>query len=1181
MKIADIHVDSFGHWRGLHLPELAPGATVIHGPNEAGKSTLLQLIRAILYGYTVRGHQRFVPPRYEGRVGGQLTVAAPQGRFEIRRHLPPLGRKEDFDQSELSVRSLDSSLQGRHLLSMLLAGVDESIFHNAFAVGLSEMQHLGTLSDTEAARQLYGLASGGDRVSTAEVSAQLGQARERLLTDGPDGLATLQQQQQRLHQELSAQDAWNQRWYRLREQREEISAEIAQLEQRQRQFGEMVSGAQPSQVVREHWQECRRLHGGLRSLGKLPNIPAATVQRLTRLAEQIREHRGSWEALRQRRRKLRGQANKLAVHPPLLARASDIEALHKRRSRITALAQQMTQDRKQAEELELELQGEMERLGIKTDWRMDSLPLMTDDMVISLRDPAQQLRSARERVETTQRQEQESQKESQRLQQQLESRLQSQGQANLTATIGRLQRQADLLRRRIELDQRSVRLDRKLKETRKESLHWIRRQVPPWRGLMVLGGVFTLGVVVVLVALFGARFGVADDRRGMMALLGGAITLASVAMKNLSEFAAGRNLAVCRDELESLQTQRQTTKHEREELNRQLPPSNEPLLGRLQQTQETLDGLLELQPLAEQQRVAQEHAQTLQLQQQQALEQLQQAEQRWRDGLRAHELPDSITPAQFAQLSAAHSPLDRLRTRLLTLRQDLKQKQAEWQALKQQVEQLCEQAELIPESESLEKQLDELLKALKDARQNQTQRDALYRQWRQIGRDQDEVAKTAKELRENRARVLRKYGISDTKQLKRTLARRGKALELQRQRDTSLQQLAGRLGECLTLDELQQELENGDFETRLQRLEGEQQQVAARLASLHERRGELSQQLKSMADDRSAAARRLALTETRRRLDAGSRTWSVLAGVSLALDAVRAAYESDRQPETLAEASAYLKRLTGGRYPRIWTPFGESALCVDDQQGQSRRVEALSRGTREQVYLSLRLALASAYSRRGAGLPLILDDVFVNFDAQRARAAAQTVCDFAAAGHQVLVFTCHDHIRDVFRSLGVDIRCLPAPEEVAESGRPVLPEPLDRHPLPPEPPVAPPAPAPVPDVVPEPPRVVSPPVPSANDPELDFELLYGAPEYDPGYEPFPTAPVPAAVSDADGADEAYLAGYRDGLRESGTWPAWDQPLRPAEPAPAYPPRESYAEYDHRSPLEAPPWRPTWRRSFAG
>ena len=58
MKIAEIHIDSFGHWRGLRVPDLSTGVTVIHGPNEAGKSTLLQLIRAVLYGYSVANHQR-------------------------------------------------------------------------------------------------------------------------------------------------------------------------------------------------------------------------------------------------------------------------------------------------------------------------------------------------------------------------------------------------------------------------------------------------------------------------------------------------------------------------------------------------------------------------------------------------------------------------------------------------------------------------------------------------------------------------------------------------------------------------------------------------------------------------------------------------------------------------------------------------------------------------------------------------------------------------------------------------------------------------------------------------------------------------------------------------------------------------------------------------------------------
>ena len=334
MKIAEIHIDSFGHWRGLRVPDLSLGVTVIHGPNEAGKSTLLQLIRAILYGYSVAGQQRFVPPRFEGRVGGQLVAEAPQGRFCIGRHLPPPGRSEDFDRSELSVRSLDGSLQGRHLLGMLLAGVDESVFHNVFAVGLSEIQQLGTLSDTEAARQLYGLAAGGDRVSIADVSQQLRETCHRLAGGGAGGLMSLQQRQAQLQRELTERAAQRERWFRLRQQREEISAEIEQLEHRQQQFGESIRGAQPSQVLRDHWRECRRLHRRLRSLGSLPQMPASTVQRLESQGKQLRQHRQSWEGLRQRRRKLRQQAHKLPGQPSLVAEAGQVESLHKRRAHI-------------------------------------------------------------------------------------------------------------------------------------------------------------------------------------------------------------------------------------------------------------------------------------------------------------------------------------------------------------------------------------------------------------------------------------------------------------------------------------------------------------------------------------------------------------------------------------------------------------------------------------------------------------------------------------------------------------------------------------------------------------------------------------------------------------------------------------------------------------------------------
>ena len=174
------------------------------------------------------------------------------------------------------------------------------------------------------------------------------------------------------------------------------------------------------------------------------------------------------------------RANRLPGASALLEHAEEVESLHKRRGQIATLTQKLHQERKQSEELEIERQGELERIGIKIDWRIDALPLLSDEMILSLRPLAEQVQSARGAVENSQKLEQESRAESERLQEQLETNLQSLRQTNLPSAVQRLERQSDLLRKRIELDSRTVRLQRKLKETRKESLHWIGRQVPSW-----------------------------------------------------------------------------------------------------------------------------------------------------------------------------------------------------------------------------------------------------------------------------------------------------------------------------------------------------------------------------------------------------------------------------------------------------------------------------------------------------------------------------------------------------------------------------------------------------------------------------------------------------------------------------------------------------------------------------
>ena len=72
MKIADLRIDGFGVWHDLTLRGLSPEVTVFYGPNEAGKSTLMNFLRTVLYGVTPSRRKRYLPPLV-GRPTGRLA----------------------------------------------------------------------------------------------------------------------------------------------------------------------------------------------------------------------------------------------------------------------------------------------------------------------------------------------------------------------------------------------------------------------------------------------------------------------------------------------------------------------------------------------------------------------------------------------------------------------------------------------------------------------------------------------------------------------------------------------------------------------------------------------------------------------------------------------------------------------------------------------------------------------------------------------------------------------------------------------------------------------------------------------------------------------------------------------------------------------------------------------------
>ncbi|HEY2760048.1 MAG TPA: ATP-binding protein, partial [Pirellulales bacterium] len=70
MKLLNVHVDGFGIWSDITLADLSPHCTVFYGPNEAGKTTLLEFIRAVLYGFSPQRIARYLPPVHAAIGGG-------------------------------------------------------------------------------------------------------------------------------------------------------------------------------------------------------------------------------------------------------------------------------------------------------------------------------------------------------------------------------------------------------------------------------------------------------------------------------------------------------------------------------------------------------------------------------------------------------------------------------------------------------------------------------------------------------------------------------------------------------------------------------------------------------------------------------------------------------------------------------------------------------------------------------------------------------------------------------------------------------------------------------------------------------------------------------------------------------------------------------------------------------
>ncbi|MFC5650427.1 ATP-binding protein, partial [Paenibacillus solisilvae] len=184
-----------------------------------------------------------------------------------------------------------------------------------------------------------------------------------------------------------------------------------------------------------------------------------------------------------------------------------------------------------------------------------------------------------------------------------------------------------------------------------------------------------------------------------------------------------------------------------------------------------------------------------------------------------------------------------------------------------------------------------------------------------------------------------------------------------------------------------------------------------RKSELLEKSGRLQQQLELLLRDRDRQQLTAEREKTAAALEQLIERYAVLAMSMSLIGRTKRVMEEERQPAVIREASRFMALLSEGKYRRIAVPEGEQTILLEMADGRLVDSPFLSRGTAEQLYLAMRFALADEASA-AVELPMILDDLFVNFDKQRLEAAVQVIAELSGR-RQIIMLTCHDHVRDL------------------------------------------------------------------------------------------------------------------------------------------------------------------------
>ncbi len=1038
----------FGSIEDRRVGPFGSGLTLVRGNNEEGKTTLLELVRAVLFGFRERSAPNpYIPPHGGGRMGAMEVVSVDGTRWRLERTEGPRGGRVRV----LSANGLESPTDA---LLNLLHRTDRYLFESVFAFGLKELQEIESLHSKEVQGRIMGAAAGTGAVSPVDVWRRLmGQSRTLFKRAGktqPVGRATIVLD----NVEAEVQQIRNlpARYEEMSRQRHETWRNREQARNQLAKAQEELAQCQKMANLQASWEKLLKVDEHIKELEPASNFPPDGVRRLQEILQRIRSSRKLVDELEARQQALQKKLDRPISHQEIIRFWPEIDALANRAAALSGLpdelAKALGKDATEYKNMVASLNAIGEGWDLNRALNFDassSVEQMVIDWEDRMREAGENLRQCRERFELSETIVLQKKRALEDTEKALADESPSWDIIEQPTARDRLEEWLRFYERAQAAGERirvlKATLDEAVQdkdELAVQAAQLAQESGPPIPAWLPL----TTAIVFMTAALLAAWAGSMPAAALIAASgLAGSLLVNRLRLWVLENSRARLKEAMTQQERHQQRLERRIRSLQQDLINAeerqidthlQMSSISRNLLGRDEISEEEARLALARARAAGEQ-MGKRQALQIQVQQirkdmdraredrdscdselEQAIRLSQQIQLEWESWQRERSLDVVGSPAALRILLQSIREFHQAHRRRDESQKMVKHWQAIWENFSRQaIEVLAACGREAPDNFELLGAIRDLREACQAALDASRRRQEFDERIREVTLQLEGARKRLSEEEAEKESLMAVAKAKDEESFRalEPLARRRE--ELIGRRRELLASL--RVGADLPKEEsVRDALKTVNWENIRSHREARTSEVARLrdlVDSLGESIGHLDHEIQSMEQSDRLSFLLQQREQARAQLHESVWAWATATAAATLLDLARQKYETQRQPMVIRWASEIFRNMTGGAFVNLRMPLDGSHPRAMRVSGELVPIEHLSRGTKEQLYLSIRLALIREYVRQAGPLPVLMDDILVNFDPERGAAAAQAITEFSyLTPVQVIFFTCHSHV---------------------------------------------------------------------------------------------------------------------------------------------------------------------------